>query len=826
MAILHLSSASSNASAGLTPAQLSVLLDNYPFRIKLTGSIASTSQTTGHLIVTGGIGVSGDIYLTNLVAGSNISATNASITNQLAVGSINSLNLYNAGHIQSTSGYIDQLSSLIFTANVGNFTSINVSGSVNADAIVVNSAAINVLTAGLVSSSTTTSSNIYNRRLYVDNVAPWHGAQINLGAPYQLAISGGDPGNALTTDGAGNLVWASSAANISAGDGLVKDGDVISLDPTGVIPGTYTQITVNDYGQAVSGSYVLETLGSVTARNATTAQAIHFTSQTNSSDINQGALVIDGGLGVGKTITATDIVVQNTLQVHGTLTVDSVSYLNNTVALTGGVSGVVPLLFSVAAPVGTPAIGSIEFDGNTLYVSTNAGRQEIVLRQAGQPASPVVLVCAVATTNINISNPPAQIDSVGLSIYDRILLTQQSDQTQNGVYVFFATNQSLVRSSDQNASSGIYSGTVIFVAEGTVYAGSSWRIETTGVIIPGSTVILITQTASLDNIAISRLPKNTSAGLITRTTYGNVVLRSIVSASSFITVANASGDTGDITIGTGILSPAAGGTGKDSFFGYLRGLGTITTSSNTIPISSVTGLGTMATQNANAVAITGGTASIVNLTVTGNISAGTVVSGNVYTNNYFYANGTPYINTGLTGATGSTGATGVTGYTGSFGSTGATGVTGYTGSTGATGATGATGIGYTGSIGATGATGVTGYTGSTGATGATGITGYTGSFSATAAYQIITTNTTIATNTTSGALQVAGGAGIGGNLYVGGNVVSLGGNPLHNIQVTINDVPPAGPYIGDIWYDSASGASYQFISDGTSTFWIQFGTSF
>ena len=71
-----------------------------------------------------------------------------------------------------------------------------------------------------------------------------------------------------------------------------------------------------------------------------------------------------------------------------------------------------------------------------------------------------------------------------------------------------------------------------------------------------------------------------------------------------------------------------------------------------------------------------------------------------------------------------------------------------------------------------------------------------------------------------------GGSGIGGNLYVSGNVVSLGGNPLHNIQVTINDVPPAGANIGDIWYDSESGASYQFISDGTSTFWIQFGTSF
>jgi len=634
MAILHLSSSGlSGAGAGsgssLTQAQLAVLLNNYPYQIKLIGGVASTSQITGQLVVTGGIGVNGNIYLTNLVAISNVSATNAAVTNQLTAGVINSLNLYNTGYIQSTSGYIDQLSSAIFTANIGNFTTVNVSGSVNADAATVNSAAITALTAGSASISTTTSSNIYTRRLYVDNMAPWRGSQINLGYPAQLAISGGEPGNALTTDGDGNLVWASSASNISVGPGLIKEGDVISLDPTGISPGTYTQVTVNAYGQAVSGAYVFDTLAAVTGRGSATPYAIHFTNEDDSGDINQGALVVDGGLGVGKTITATDVVVQNTLQVNSTLTVYSNSYLNRTVALAGGANGVVPLLFSAAAPVGTPAIGAIEFDGDTLYVSTNAGRQEVVLRQAGQPASPTVLVRAAATTNIDIANPPDQIDTVGLGIYDRIVLTQQSDRKQNGVYVFFATNRSLVRSSDQNASSGIYSGTVIFVAEGTVYGGSSWRIETAGVIIPDSTQLLITQTGSLDTMAIAKLPKNTSAGLITRTTYGNVVLRSLVSTSSFVTVANASGDVGDITISTGILAPVAGGTGRAGFFGYLRGLGNTTTSSNTIPISSVTGVGTMATQNANAVAITGGTISVGNLTVTGNFSIGGTKNGTI-----------------------------------------------------------------------------------------------------------------------------------------------------------------------------------------------------
>ena len=204
--------------------------------------------------------------------------------------------------------------------------------------------------------------------------------------------------------------------------------------------------------------------------------------------------------------------------------------------------------------------------------------------------------------------------------------------------------------------------------------------------------------------------------------------------------------------------------------------------------------------------------------------------------------------TGVVGYTGSLGATGVIGYTGSLGDTGATGpqgdtgatgpqgatgVVGYTGSVGATGPqgdAGATGvIGYTGSVGATGPQGDAGYTGSFGASGATGPVGYTGStgtFSGITAEQIITSNTTASTSTITGALQVAGGAGIVGDLYVGGNVYSASGSPLRNSQITINDAPPGSAVIGDIWYDSTSGASYQYITDGTSSFWIQFGSSF
>ena len=62
---------------------------------------------------------------------------------------------------------------------------------------------------------------------------------------------------------------------------------------------------------------------------------------------------------------------------------------------------------------------------------------------------------------------------------------------------------------------------------------------------------------------------------------------------------------------TGLSSPlpvASGGTGASTLTGYLSGNGTgAFTASSTIPSTSISGLGTMATQNANSVAITGGT---------------------------------------------------------------------------------------------------------------------------------------------------------------------------------------------------------------------------
>jgi hypothetical protein len=92
-----------------------------------------------------------------------------------------------------------------------------------------------------------------------------------------------------------------------------------------------------------------------------------------------------------------------------------------------------------------------------------------------------------------------------------------------------------------------------------------------------------------------------------------------------------SATSGVVVLG-GTLNVASGGTGASTLTGYVKGTGTSAmTASSTIPNTDITGLGTMSTQNASAVAITGGT--IAGATITGStinsttIGAGTAAAG-------------------------------------------------------------------------------------------------------------------------------------------------------------------------------------------------------
>jgi hypothetical protein len=110
-------------------------------------------------------------------------------------------------------------------------------------------------------------------------------------------------------------------------------------------------------------------------------------------------------------------------------------------------------------------------------------------------------------------------------------------------------------------------------------------------------------------------------------TVGTGLVNTISGGTTGLTPAAAA--SGAITLG-GTLNTASGGTGANTLTGYVKGSGTAPlTASATIPIADISGAGTMATQNSNSVAITGGSVSGTSVSATTLTTSSTVTVNNL-----------------------------------------------------------------------------------------------------------------------------------------------------------------------------------------------------
>lgn len=98
------------------------------------------------------------------------------------------------------------------------------------------------------------------------------------------------------------------------------------------------------------------------------------------------------------------------------------------------------------------------------------------------------------------------IDGVTVSVNDRVLVYQQTTQTQNGIYTVTnvgsgSTNWVLTRATDAdsyviNSADGLSEGSTVFVQEGATGAGETYTCNTSGTITFGTTNITFAQISS------------------------------------------------------------------------------------------------------------------------------------------------------------------------------------------------------------------------------------------------------------------------------------------------------------------------------------------
>jgi phage-related tail fiber protein len=87
-------------------------------------------------------------------------------------------------------------------------------------------------------------------------------------------------------------------------------------------------------------------------------------------------------------------------------------------------------------------------------------------------------VRAASTVNVTLATPGATMDGVTLSSGDRVLLKNQTSQSQNGLYVWTGASSTLTRTTDADSAADFEYGFQVFVREGSVNGGTYWAFTT------------------------------------------------------------------------------------------------------------------------------------------------------------------------------------------------------------------------------------------------------------------------------------------------------------------------------------------------------------
>lgn len=210
---------------------------------------------------------------------------------------------------------------------------------------------------------------------------------------------------------------------------------------------------------------------------------------------------------------------------------------------------------------------------------------------------------AGGNVSLTSNSVPLTIDGVTVANGDRLLIKDQTNAAQNGLYVvgYSAPNYTYTRATDADTVAEITANLSVFVEEGTVNQDTGWTISnltSSGAWTLGTDPIVFTQFTGLGRVVDGN-------GLVASGNTLNVVgttNRIISNANSIDIDANYVGQTSITTVGaltsgslgTGFtkVNVAQGGTGVDTFTaGYLKSSGgtTALTTTNSIPVADVTG---------------------------------------------------------------------------------------------------------------------------------------------------------------------------------------------------------------------------------------------
>jgi phage-related tail fiber protein len=475
----------------------------------------------------------------------------------------------------------------------------------------------------------------------------------NVGAPASLANAelafnevddvlyygkgtGGVGGSATTVEaiaGRGAFLTLSGDQTVS-GNKTFTGTVAFGANTTGVTATTSddsTKLATTAFVKAQSyltGNQTITVSGDASGSGATAITLTLANSGVTAGTYTKVTVDAKGRVTVGATLAATDI---------PTLTASKISDFDTQVRTSR--------LDQMAAPTAAVSLNSQKITGLADPTDPQDAATKAYVDAARSGLDVKQSVRAATTTNISLTGPQT-IDGVSIVAGDRVLVKNQTTGANNGIYVAAAGSWS--RASDADSNAEVTPGMFTFVEEGTANADSGWVLTNDGTVTLGTTALTFAQFSGAGQITAGD-------GLTKSGNTINVVTASaqriVVNADSIdlATTAVAAGTYKSVTVDA--YGRVTAGTNPTTLSGYgitdaqpldatLTALAGVTTAANKLiyatgsdtfattdltsfgrsliddadaPAARTTlGLGTIATQAADNVSISGG--SITNLT--------------------------------------------------------------------------------------------------------------------------------------------------------------------------------------------------------------------
>jgi len=216
------------------------------------------------------------------------------------------------------------------------------------------------------------------------------------------------------------------------------------------------------------------------------------------SDLTNNRIVIAGVSGeieddANFTFDGTTFAVTAATDITGDLDVDNININANTISSTN-TNGDITLSPHGTGTVKVPS-GYDDRSGQNSLTLVTKGYVDAVKQALDIKAS----VHVASTANVSLTGGSSgleagdAIDGVTLVAGDRVLLKNQTDASENGIYVAVASGGTPARSDDANASVDVTSGMFVWVEEGTANADQGYVLTTNNVITLNTTNLTFTQ---------------------------------------------------------------------------------------------------------------------------------------------------------------------------------------------------------------------------------------------------------------------------------------------------------------------------------------------